>query len=109
MGVNNRLVHFAFPLFQRRPRGDPEETHLRLSRAVANVQEGFGGVEPEDAQRPAGPVGQQQRHRPVQAQPAVQLVGEGVQVIEPVGFPVSVEATESASKGEKKKNHSQRM
>lgn len=65
-----------------------------LRRAVANIQEGFGGVEPEDAQRPAGLVGQQQRDRPVQAEAAVRVVSEGVQVIKTIGFPVPVKATE---------------
>lgn len=37
-------------------------------------------------------MGQQQRHGPVQAEAGAQLEGEGIQVIEAVGFPVSVGA-----------------
>lgn len=63
-----------------------------LRGAVANVQEGFRGVQPEDAQSSVGLVSQQQRHGPVQAPAAVQVVGEGVQVIKTIGFPESVGA-----------------
>lgn len=71
-----------------------EKIYLMLRRAVTNIHEGFGRVEPEDAHRPVGLVGQQQRHRPVQAAAAVHVISEGVQVIKTIGFPVSVKATE---------------
>lgn len=66
--------------------------YLTLRRAVTNTHEGLGRVEPEDAHRAVGPVGQQQRHRAVQAAAAVHLVGEGVQVVETIGLPVSVKS-----------------
>lgn len=58
------------------------EGHLKV--VVANVHKCFGGVEPEDAQRALGIVGQQQRDGAVQAQAAADGVGEGVQVVEAV-------------------------
>lgn len=55
-----------------------------------NVHKRFGRVEPEDAQSPVGLVGQQQRHGAVQAEASVDGVGEGVQVVQPVRFRLSV-------------------
>lgn len=65
--------------------------HLRLRAAVADVHKGLGGVQPEHAHSPLWFVGEQQRHGAVQAEAAVQLVGEDVQVVQTIRFPVSVE------------------
>lgn len=55
-----------------------------------DIHKRFGCVQPEKTQSPVGPVTHQQRHRPVQAETVVQLIAEGVQVIQPIRFAVSV-------------------
>lgn len=53
-----------------------------------NIHKRFRRVEPEDAQCALGIVGQQQRHRAVQAEAAVDGVSEGVQVVQAVRLTV---------------------
>lgn len=96
-GVTSHAYHSTLQVFFR------PLIYLRLRWAVTDVHEGLGRVEPEDAQSPVRLVGQQQRHGPVQAEAGVQLEGEGVQVIEAVGFPVPVRRSRGGLEREEEK------
>lgn len=64
--------------------------YLMLRWAVVNVHIRLGCVQPEQTQSPVGLVGNQQRHRPVEAKAAVHIIGEDIQVVQPIRFSISV-------------------
>lgn len=64
--------------------------HLMVSGGVLNVYKGLRSIQPKYTQSPVWLVGHHQWHRSIQAQATVQLIGENIQVVQPIRFAVSV-------------------
>ena len=77
-------------MFQQWNNNNWNNGYLMIRWAVVNVHIRLGCVQPEQTQSPVGLVGNQQRHRPVQAKATVHVVGEDIQVIQPIRFSISV-------------------
>lgn len=54
-----------------------------------NIHKCFRCIQPKYTQSPVGLVGHQQRHRPIQAEVSVHVIGKGIQVIQPIRFIIS--------------------
>lgn len=64
-------------------------TYLKLSWVVMNVHKCFRCIQPKYTQSPVRLVGHQQRHRAIEAVMGEQVIGKGIQVIQPIRFTIS--------------------